>query len=433
MIGATASRSRPLRGKEWFLEPSEAQTVVRDSKSNSGIPQEWLGDIVIISTADWDHPLWTNNQHTAVRMAERGFRVLYVESLGLRRPTLEPRDLKRIFQRCMKSMRGLRRVNPRLFVYSPLVLPFYGSRTARALNDFLLTYCLNRLLKILSFSKVIIWSYNPFVFGLRDAVHASLLIYHCVDDLSSVPGMPSRQVREAEGSMLERGDVVFATSRVLFERLRTLQPGKTYYLPNVADFDHFSAARAPGAIPPELARIPRPRLGFVGAISSYKLDLDLVAAVAEQRPHWHWIFVGPPGTAEPESGTAALKRPNVHFLGHRPYQALPDYLRGIDVAVLPCKINPYTRSMFPLKFFEYLAAGKPVVASSLPALRDYGGSYVKADSVEEFCQAVEMILCGHRPDEQFCSELAKRHTWDSRLDQMLEIIDHVLPSDYPEH
>lgn len=415
------------------MDPSEPQTVVLDSRSNPGITKERLGDIVIISTADWDHPLWTNNQHTAVRLAERGFRVLYVESLGLRRPTREPRDLKRIVQRCMKSMRGLRRVSPRLFVYSPLVLPFYGSRTARALNDFLLTSCLSFLLKILSFRKVIIWSYNPFVFRLRDAVHASLLIYHCVDDLSSVPGIPSRQVRQAEVSMLERGDVVFATSRALFERLRTLQPEKTYYLPNVADFDHFSAARAPGAIPPELARIPRPRLGFVGAISSHKLDFDLIMGVAEQRPHWHWVLVGPPGTAEPEAETAGLQRPNVHFLGHRPYQALPDYLRGMDLTVLPCKINQYTRSMFPLKFFEYLAAGKPVVATSLPALQDYSGSFVKADSVEEFCQAVEMILSGRGPDEQLCSELAKRHTWDSRLDQMLEIIDHVRPSDNPHH
>ncbi len=233
--------------------------------------------------------------------------------------------------------------------------------------------------------------------------------------------------------MLERGDVVFATSRPLFERLGALQPGKTYYLPNVADFDHFSAARSIGAIPPEIARIPRPRLGFVGAISSHKLDLDLISGVAEQRPHWHWVLVGPPGIAESRHGRAALQRPNVHLLGHRPYQALPNYLRGIDVAVLPCKINPYTRSMFPLKFFEYLAAGKPVVATSLPALQGYSESYVKADSVEEFCQAVEMILSGRRPDEQLCLELAKRHTWDSRLDQMLEIIDHVLQSDYPEH
>jgi glycosyltransferase involved in cell wall biosynthesis len=330
-------------------------------------------------------------------------------------------------------MRGIRRVNPRLFVFSPLVLPFHGSRTARAINDFLLTSCLRLLLKILSFNKVIIWSYNPFVFGLRDAVQASSLVYHCVDDLSSVPGMPSRQVREAEGSMLERGDVIFATSRALFERLRTLQPKKTYYLPNVADFEHFSASRAAGAIPPEVARIPRPRLGFVGAISSHKLDLDLVTGVAKQRPDWHWVLVGPPGIAESGHGTVALQMPNVHLLGHRSYQVLPDYLRGMDVAVLPCKINQYTRSMFPLKFFEYLAAGKPVVATSLPALRDYSEFYAKADSVEEFCKAVELILSGRGPDEQRCSELAKRHTWDSRLDQMLEIIDHVVQSDYPLH
>jgi glycosyltransferase involved in cell wall biosynthesis len=415
------------------LRPNKPQPGSPQSSSCLGRERECTGDIVIISTADWDHPLWTNNQHIAVRLAQRGFRVLYVESLGLRRPTGAPRDLKRIVKRCLKSIRGLRQVQPKLFVYSPIVLPFFGSRIARELNDFLLKFRLGRLLKNLSFGKVIIWTYNPFVLGLRDAFHPSLLVYHCVDDLSSVPGIPSRQVREAEESIIEKGDLIFVTSRALFERIGALQPQKTYYLPNGADFDHFSAARAAGAIPPELARIPRPRLGFVGAISDHKLDLDLVMGVAEQRPHWHWVFIGPQGSTESEYGEDVQQRSNVHFLGHRPYQVLPDYLRGIDVAVLPCKINPYTRSMFPLKFFEYLAAGKPVVATSLPALQDYGGSYVKADSVEEFCQAVAMILDGRRPDEQLCTELAKRHTWESRLDQMLEIIEHVRPSDHQDH
>jgi glycosyltransferase involved in cell wall biosynthesis len=415
------------------LDPNELKTMASQSKKRIDLADECTRDIVIISTADWDHPLWTNNQHIAVRLVQRGFRVLYVESLGLRRPTGAPRDLKRIVKRCLKSIRGLRQVQPGLFVYSPIVFPFFGSRTVREINDFLLASRLGRLLNNLSFRRVIIWTYNPFVVGLRDAIQASLMIYHCVDDLSAVPGIPSRQVRQAEGSMLEMGDGIFVTSRALFERFNALQPQKTYYLPNGADFDHFSAARAGGTIPPELARIPRPRLGFVGAISSYKLDLDLVMGVAEQKPHWHWVLIGPPGDAEPEYRIEALQRSNVHFLGYRPYQVLPDYLRGIDVAVLPCKINSYTHSMFPLKFFEYLAAGKPVVSTSLPALQDYRESYVTADSVEEFCQAVEMILSGRRPNEQLCSELAEKHTWDSRLDSMLEIIGRTHRSDTPEH
>ncbi len=339
---AGPARFRPRRGKERSLGPNEIQTAAPQPRSCLGLANERTPDIVIISTADWDHPLWTNNQHNAIRLAQRGFRVLYVESLGLRRPTGEPRDLKRMVRRGLKSVTGLREVKPGLFVYSPIAIPFYDSRTARVLNDFLLSHNLKRLLKSLNFRKVIIWTYNPFVFRLREAVQASLLIYHCVDDLASVPGIPFRQVRTAEGCMLERGDVIFATSRALYERLQTLQPEKTYYLPNVADFDHFAAARGIGAIPPELACIPRPRLGFVGAISSHKLDLGLVLSVAEQRPDWHWVFVGPPGNGESLSGITALQRPNVHFLGHRPYEALPDYLRGIDVAVLPCKMNQYT-------------------------------------------------------------------------------------------
>ncbi|HTY22619.1 MAG TPA: glycosyltransferase, partial [Desulfomonilaceae bacterium] len=116
---------------------------------------------------------------------------------------------------------------------------------------------------------------------------------------------------------------------------------------------------------------------------------------------------------------------NVHLLGHRDYETLPDYMRGFDVAVLPCRINTYTRSMFPLKFFEYLAAGKPVVSTPLEALEDYWQAFKAADSVESFCGAIEEILAGDRLNADFCLTLAGEHTWDNRLDSMLNVLEEI--------
>jgi glycosyltransferase involved in cell wall biosynthesis len=277
----------------------------------------------------------------------------------------------------------------------------------------------------LRFRNPILWTYNPLMSFLAETLRASFLVYHCVDDLSAVPGIPTDIVLEADRSMASSADVIFTTSKPLLKSFLTLGSHSIYYFPNVADFEHFSRARSEGPIPHDIESIPAPRIGFVGAVSSYKLDFDLVAGVAERRPDWHWVFIGPWGTEESVTAPALLAKPNVHMLGHRGYDTLPDYMRGFDVAVLPCRINAYTRSMFPLKFFEYLAAGKPVVSTPLEALEDFSGSFVAADSAEGFCGAIEEILAGNRPDADFCLTLAQEHTWDKRLDSMLNVLEEV--------
>ena len=157
-------------------------------------------------------------------------------------------------------------------------------------------------------------------------------------------------------------------------------PGRTHYSPNVADFEHFSAARQAGPIPSDLEAILRPRIGFIGAVSEYKVDFDLIAAVADARPDWHWVLIGQLGEGQPGTSAAKLRRPNIHLLGPRPYDALPGYLRGFDVAVLPCPLNAYTRAMSPMKFFEYLAAGRPIVATPVDGIMEYRESFWPAES-----------------------------------------------------
>jgi glycosyltransferase involved in cell wall biosynthesis len=382
-------------------------------------------DVVLVATADWDHPFWTNKQHVAVQLAARGFRVLYVESLGLRRPTARARDLRRIARRLEGARRGVRQVGDNLWVASPLAIPWHGAPLARWINDRWLAAWLARQCRRLGFEHPIVWTYNPLVAGLARALGCSLLVYHCVDDLSAAPLVASTAVRPAEEHIARVADVVFVTSESLRARLAEWNAPATHYLPNVADYDHFSQARGDGPIPPELAAIPRPRIGFVGAVSPYKVDFDLMAAVASARPDWQWVLVGQVGEGQGDTSIAQLRLPNVHLLGPRPYDRLPDYLRGFDVATIPSPANPYTAAMFPMKFFEYLAAGLPVVATHVPALAEFSRACDLVASHCQFTAAVERVLAGRRTAAADCQLLARQYTWEWRTREMLAILERA--------
>jgi len=379
-------------------------------------------DIILVSTADWDNPFWTNKQHIAALFARKGFRVLYIESLGLRRPTVHKKDLKRIYHRFRKGMKGLSKARENIWVFSPFVIPFHNNPLCRWLNGKILVNLIRLYARRLDFRNPVVWTYNPLLMESLEGIESSLTVYHCVDDLSAAPRMPSEVLREAEKRCLRAVDLVFTTSRKLEERCLSINPQNTYYFPNVVDFDHFRQAGNDIPIPDDLARIPRPRIGFIGAISDYKVDFELINYVAGKRTEWHWVLIGEIGEGQPGTSIKKLKLPNVHLLGPKEYRVLPGYLRGFDVAALPLQLNDYTSCVFPMKFFEYLAAGKCVVTTDLPALREYPEACRVAYSADGFIQAIEDCLTGKGPDKSFCLSLAQKYTWEWRTDKMLELM-----------
>jgi glycosyltransferase involved in cell wall biosynthesis len=386
-----------------------------------------MADITLLSTADWDQLLWTNKQHVASELAKLGHRVLYVESLGLRAPRRQAKDFGRIWRRLIRALRPPRQVKSNLWVWSPLVLPGVRGALAVRLNRGLLLLGLAMSRSCLRLQPEVLWTYNPktLAYGLPGPYQT--LIYHCVDEIQAQPDMDDADLSLWEEQLCRTADRVFVTSPALQES-RSRHNEHTHYFPNVADHHHFAKALGPDlAIPEELASIPRPRIGFVGAVSGYKLDLDLLAKLAEASPNWSYVMIGPIGEGDPNTDLSNLLHcSNIHWLGPRPYQSLPAYMKGLDVGLLPLRFNRYTHSMFPMKFFEYLAAGLPVVASAIDALEDYRPYAALCEpTVDSFLNALQLSIDGLGCPLQARIDCAAKHTYYHRTVAMLSYLPTI--------
>lgn len=381
-------------------------------------------DLLLFSTADWDNPFWTNKQHMAIQFVKRGYRVLYVDSLGLRRPTLGQRDVSRMGRRLLRALSGMREVRPGIWRVSPLVLPCQTSAWWRLWNREFLRSQLRLRLARLGMRRPLIWTYNPVIADLCATLPNVGIVYHCVDDLAAAPGIDGPTIRASERALGRVAQLCFTTSPRLRESMTPLFP-RVEYEPNVCDQAFFATAGIT-AEPAELAAIPRPRLLFVGALSEYKVDFALMERLARRYPDRHWVLVGPIGEGQPFSRHPP-NLPNVHILGPRFYGRLPYFMGHCDMAVLPIPHNDYTDAMFPMKFFEFLAAGLPVVGTRLPALENFTDLYFPCDGDDEFAHAMDGVLVGQRRDAAAIDAACRRHSWDARFARMERILDEVFP------
>lgn len=377
----------------------------------------------MLSTAEWSNPFWTNKQHTALELARLGCRVFYIDSLGLRRPTATSRDLMRLFQRLVRAFLPPRRVAAGVWVWSPLIVPAARNPRLKDLNRIALRIGLAFWLLMFGFRQTVLWTYNPTTSRLLKLQDYKLVVYHCVDDIAAQPGMDAAAIRTGEQQLCAAADLVFVTSRELFSSRAALNPANTYYYPNVVDYAHFAQGRSPDQpAPSDLMRsCPSPRIGFVGAISSYKVDFPLLRELAEQNPQWSFVLIGSVGEGDPRTDPALLEGlANLHLLGPRNYTELPAYMAAFDVAIIPAPINTYTRAMFPMKFFEYLAVGLPVVSTPLPALDEFGDFFLQAATPAQFTAAIASILEGRSELNEECSDrLVRAYSYQQRTRWML--------------
>jgi glycosyltransferase involved in cell wall biosynthesis len=380
-------------------------------------------DIVCLGFGEWDAELWTNQQHLMSRLAERN-RVLFLESLGLRQPRLAGTDLRRMARRAGRAVSGARAVDG-LHVQSPLVVPLHGRPRITTLNARLLRAQVGHTVKALGFERPLLWSYVPQADWLVDTLQPSAIVYHCVDDIAAQKGVAAAAFREAEAHFAARADLVLASAPALAERMRTLNEN-VFYAPNVADTERFAKALEVGFVDPAMAALPGPRLVFTGAVVATKLDLGLLEGIARARPNWTIALVGPVGAGDPLTDITALESlPNVHLLGARPYVALPEVLRGADVALVPYAINDLTRSVFPMKVYEYLAAGLPVVTTPLPALAETTGVLVAADAPATVAAVERALAEDGQAARRARSAAVRENSWDARLTEIDSYLSRV--------
>jgi glycosyltransferase involved in cell wall biosynthesis len=401
---------------------------------------ETVHTIVCLSSQDWGDRMWTNKQHIMSRLAKK-HRVVHVDfgitnvfSFAARALRHDPSQLfspRRLWSDGILERKGA----GNLYVGSSWgppgleLLPQDNAIRGHFTYDEKVRIVL-AWLKREGISDPIVWVYHP---GFGEAalrLPRKLLVYDCVDEYTAFPAYANCKewLAAREQKLCENADLVFCTAPALYERKRVFNPAGTHYVHNVGDADHFKKALDPRTVvPADIAALPKPVIGFVGAVSNYKLNIDWLLNLARARPHYQLCLIGPIGVADPGTNVSALKAlPNVHVLGTRDYDVLPEYMKGFDVAVIPYRLNGYTESVFPIKFFEYLATGKPVVVSRLPALDGFLESVRVAEDEASFVAQCDRALESGSAGSAERIALAEANSWSKRVSDLMGLIEEKL-------
>lgn len=274
--------------------------------------------------------------------------------------------------------------------------------------------------------EYVFWYYTPMALSFTKHFSPIASIYDCMDELSAFKGAHSK-LADFEQELFKRADLVFTGGRSLYEAKRNAHSA-VHLFPSSIDVLHFGQARSITTDPPDQAGIPQPRLGFLGVIDE-RFDIELLDAVAKKRPDWQFIMIGPVVKIHPDT---LPKRPNIHYLGAKKYEELPGYLAGWDVALLLFARNESTRFISPTKTPEYLAAGKPVISTSIrDVVRPYGElNLVRiADSSTEFIQAAEDLMGERENNSEWLKQVddfLADISWDKTWAQMSQLINQTI-------
>jgi UDP-galactopyranose mutase len=362
-------------------------------------------DLLCLSHLRWDW-VYQRPQHLMSRCA-RQRRVWFIEEPvadeGPARLEITERD------------DGLHIVVPRL---TEAQIAEHGIEAQRELID--------GLLREQGIERYVVWYYTPMSLSFTQQLTPLATVYDCMDELSAFTGAPP-ELRQREAELFNRADLVFTGGQSLYESKRAQHP-RVHLFPSSVDVAHFAQARQSQPDPPDQHAIPHPRLGFFGVIDE-RMDLDLLAGVADARPGWQLVIIGPVTKIEPE---ALPQRANIHYLGGKDYRELPRYLAGWNAALLPFAHNESTRFISPTKTPEYLAAGRPVVSTSIrDVVRPYGDRELVwiADGVPAWVAAIEAALREDGAARQgrvdtFLAQMSWDRTWESMNWLINEAVRH---------
>lgn len=384
-------------------------------------------NIICTSTMYWDD-LWTRKQRFMEMLSKEGNKVLYVEPFSWVVGITFFAKLKWILKKIILEPAGkLKIVSGNLYVLSPSIsVPFKRKfYFAAVLNGMVLKWQIKRIMGKLRFCCPILWIYNPFDTFLIGGFNEKVVVYDCVDEHSAYPAFKQGLLRTIEKKLVKKSNVVFVTSSRLYEEKKLLNKN-TFYIPNGVDFEFFRNAVTNKKVPEDIAVINKPIIGWLGAVRSW-LDFDLIQHISETNPKWSIVFVGP--VIEKLDLESLKKLKNVFFLGKKTKEEVPAYLQNFDVCLIPNKINELTNAMNPIKIYEYLAVGKPVVAVNLCEVRQLADVVKIANNREEFVGFIKDSLYTDDDDkEQVLKRIkkAESYSWNSLFNKAIRHIEKVL-------
>jgi UDP-galactopyranose mutase len=281
-----------------------------------------------------------------------------------------------------------------------------------------------RLVREEDLKRCQVWMYTPMALPLIGCFEPEVVIYDCMDELSAFDFAPP-QLIERERQLLERADVVFTGGPSLYRAKRGRHPN-VHLFPSSVEAEHFRQALNGSLEPEEQAHLPRPRLGFFGVIDE-RIDRPLLAHLAASHPEWHVIMIGPVVKIDPAMLPQA---PNLHYLGQRSYEALPAYLAGWDLCLLPFARNAATRFISPTKTLEYMAAERPIVSTPIADVQEpYGDIVYMGDTSEALVEACERALASSAAERVRRGDkmraVLKNTSWDATVAAMQRLVREV--------
>ena len=373
------------------------------------------GKDIICFSNDWDSdPL--SKKHIMTRLAKRN-RVLWINSIGNRRPTASVGDFKRVVKKLTDFTKGYKQVGDRIHVYSPIAVPFFSSAAARWINRKALEWGVRRVCRRLGFQSPITWTFVPASAEVAGSLGEQALVYHCVDEFSEFTGTDKTAILEMERHLMEKSDCVIVSSDRLLATKRSHNPN-TFLVTHGVDVAHFRKACDPKLpIPADISGIGKPIIGFFGLIADW-VDLELIRYMAAARPKWNFVLIGKITTdVQLFQGVE-----NVHLLGQKTYDELPGYAKAFDVAVLPFVINELTLAANPLKLREYMAAGLPVVSSAIPEAEKLSKVLRIGRDKADFLNQIQKILdSGLTGPQMSISKEMDVESWDGKVEELSQI------------
>lgn len=361
-------------------------------------------DLVCLSHLRWDF-VYQRPQHLMSRFAKER-RVFFVEEA--------------IIHQAETSVSAERREDD-LYV----VVPFLNRHEVEEKGlDQLLESELTKLFSREKIENYAFWYYTPLALSFAGNFQPKTIVYDCMDELSLFKFAPPALI-EAEAELFRCASVVFTGGQSLYDAKRRSH-SNVWAFPSSIDAAHFNKARSIKDLPSDQQDIPHPQLGYIGVIDE-RINIELIKEVAEKRPDWQIVMIGPIVKISEEELPKLL---NIHYLGMKKYDELPAYLAGFDVALMPFAINDSTKFISPTKTPEYLAAGLPVISTAIrDVVRPYGEQNLVAiaETSDEFINAAEEMLSENRTEKIARADSFLRQTsWDKTWRRMADLIDETI-------